>query len=425
MLSTKYTIALFLTALSLASISHSLQFNSTLPTHSQDDPVSFLQANINLSCDVCKFVVYEVEQYLLQHEPMIEKKLVQLCSYLPLQFEQICDTIVLVYGHTIIKLLEKYETPSAVCEEQLRLCPVEESQEQEEKIPKSNDRKDTILASDDFECTLCELMVSMIEHFIESKKSQREIMQFLNAACLRLPSSVSLTCTNLVRQYVPQIIDKIEKKFPPHRVCKEFVPLCRMDSSIAPLGLAAPEFNSCTICRTVMTQLDQQLMDRGDTWADIHKINQILRHHACKHVPETYHKECKHWVSLLNINQLKERHFLRQDQCQKECKKGDNNLPDNNQFPLLCYSCKYLVSVLNNFITKKSTQREIVRALSQTCELFPSSYKEICAELVKKYGSAIVKIMATLIFSPPQVCGAIHCCGWVAQSPSLPLEISS
>lgn len=82
-------IPLALVTLAAISFAQTPQLNSSLPRQFNDDPVAFLQANINLSCDVCKYVVYEVAQFLIQQEPMIEKKLVRLCSYLPLQFEQI------------------------------------------------------------------------------------------------------------------------------------------------------------------------------------------------------------------------------------------------------------------------------------------------------------------------------------------------
>lgn len=79
-----------------------------------------------------------------------------------------------------------------------------------------------------------------------------------------------------------------------------------------------------------------------------------------------------------------------------------------------------LVAIVDKFITKKSTMQEIVRAMTRTCELFPSSFQEICVQLVEAYGKDIVRILATLVFSPQQVCTVVRCCGWVAQPLSPP-----
>merc|ERR1719329_640608 len=54
-------------------------------------------------------------------ETEIEKKLVEACKLLPGQLEQLCDTIVLLYGHEMVEYILKYETPSIVCK-QIGLC---------------------------------------------------------------------------------------------------------------------------------------------------------------------------------------------------------------------------------------------------------------------------------------------------------------
>lgn len=91
-----------------------------------------------------------------------------------------------------------------------------------------------------------------------------------------------------------------------------------------------------------MHQLDLYMAEKRIAWADLQKIEHFLRNQVCKQLKGVQKKECKHWVALLNVDQLKERQLLSLDQCEEECKLEVDFVKQRNEFPLLCYSCKYV-----------------------------------------------------------------------------------
>eukprot|EP00689_Sawyeria_marylandensis_P002640 EC824265.1.p1 GENE.EC824265.1~~EC824265.1.p1 ORF type:complete len:215 (+),score=76.27 EC824265.1:53-697(+) len=88
------------------------------------------------ACDICKYIIFQLEDFVNKSEPEIEKELIKVCSHLPAPYETICDTVVLMYGHQIIQLLLQKEDPKTICK-QLHLCT--------EQIKSKND----------VECYLC------------------------------------------------------------------------------------------------------------------------------------------------------------------------------------------------------------------------------------------------------------------------------
>ena len=81
----------------------------------------------------------------------------------------------------------------------------------------------TNITSEGLKCDLCHLGVSYIENYIQNNHTETELENILDNLCYKTPDSH--LCIALVNNYLPQIIDLIEKKETPQEICY-FLSLC-------------------------------------------------------------------------------------------------------------------------------------------------------------------------------------------------------
>jgi saposin len=169
------------------------------------------QTNDGQFCDICTFVVQEAEQYANQSEPQIEQALLSLCSKLPGTMGNLCNTIVLIYGHQIIDFILKEENPHRVCC-QLHLCADNCTSTTITTTTTSkaiNIVDDSVVArptkgkteqSNEGFCDLCTFAVDQVEKFLAQNQTEEQIKASLSVICNTLPATLGDKCQTIVKQ---------------------------------------------------------------------------------------------------------------------------------------------------------------------------------------------------------------------------------
>jgi len=352
-------------------------------------------------CTTCETVVSYAEQYLNKSRPEVVKELVIACGKLPLAYQQICDTLVVNYADVLIDYLLDNQDPNKFCQE-FGLC----SSSQTEKVvvpPKQ-------VTSNPLECSLCKFLVGGVEKYIGSNHTEEEIKKGLNYVCAHIPSSFTQQCEAIVEQYSTIIIELIVQKFPADVVCQK-IKLCDASSKVAePVKLPFPVKSSqyCALCVEVTTFAENYIANNKTEANIIEALKKV-----CDYVPSLYTDQCKAILPFL-VDSIVQK-LLAEEPPKKICEQLSlctNTTRTLEQYSSLdkCNVCKDSVAVIDHFITKNSTEQEIIKVTEKVCQYLPSSYQPICVLVFEQYGAEIVTQLVAKVLDPTQVCDAVHLC---------------
>jgi hypothetical protein len=73
------------------------------------------------------------------------------------------------------------------------------------------------ITSEGLKCDLCHLGISYIQNYIQNNYTETQLENVLDNLCYKTPDSN--LCIGLVNNYLPQIIDLIEQKETPQKIC--------------------------------------------------------------------------------------------------------------------------------------------------------------------------------------------------------------
>ena len=68
-------------------------------------------------------------------------------------------------------------------------------------------------------CDICDLAVTAVENYLESNKTESQLQLMLDNVCTKTPFSSD--CQGLINQYLPKIIDLLEKQESPQVICEQ------------------------------------------------------------------------------------------------------------------------------------------------------------------------------------------------------------
>lgn len=156
----------------------------------------------DLECTVCGFLVGEVEQMVFSNKSIayIENELSYICSKLTGSWQDTCNKIVENDIPIIVQFLASQLTPSEICAK-LGLC--------------------TSSVQDDTKCSLCQLVVGEVETLLADQVVQEKIEALLSDLCSHLSTQWSTICSSMISQWLPEIIQLVEEKFPADYVCSK------------------------------------------------------------------------------------------------------------------------------------------------------------------------------------------------------------
>ncbi|KAN0032184.1 hypothetical protein ACTFIV_006061 [Dictyostelium citrinum] len=170
-------------------------------------------------CEVCNYVVTMVEVFVEQNrsETYIANSLEKICDIIPREdYKSTCRTIVITYTKAIIQLIINREPSEKICE-QIKVCPIPNpssspTKQVEPILPKRNE-------GDTLQCTICKLVATKLEEYIQSNKTIEEIEAELDDFCKIAFEKDPTQCQGFVKQYVPMILSFIKSKEDPTQAC--------------------------------------------------------------------------------------------------------------------------------------------------------------------------------------------------------------
>lgn len=160
----------------------------------------------DIACTFCS----SIENYLrlnLQLNPsvaQINAALDKSCnSYAPVQ-KASCLNFMNSKRSSFVAYILRVGTAVGMCKS-LRICPT--------------------TYQSDLECAICQAMAEALEYLLEEKYTEEEIEKALDKVCYMLPTMIRDTCTTMVKDYIPQIIEYIVHYKTTKELC-HYVKLC-------------------------------------------------------------------------------------------------------------------------------------------------------------------------------------------------------
>jgi len=366
-------------------------------------------------CGICQYAVSNLEQYINASESEIEQAALKLCKKLPSQYEQMCDTLVLMYLPNIIEqLLAEVPPHKACCKMTLchDNCDAPKQPEPVQKIELN------IPEGKDGNCAVCQFVVTNVENYLAQQSTQEEIIKQVNLLCSRLPTKFAQVCVNVADNYIPHIIYYIEQNFPAEKVC-QLIGVC---PSAAPVAVVPKQkvgdAQACQICTLAMTIL-QQYINQNST--DI-QIRTALEN-ACQKLPSQYSGICVTMVDTYEpIVMIMIRQYIATHQLSQVCHDigvcsskysltcAEKNFLAANPNSVFCAPCMAVVTLAEQQLSAESTRHMIKDKLFSLCGEIPSEQiSHLCRiAVVAKTDELIDAILARA--SPSEVCTVTGLC---------------
>jgi len=263
-------------------------------------------------------------------------------------------------------------------------------------------RKDTILPlSQSIKCSICHILVTYVEEFIQRNQSEAFIIRELNNLCKALPSGFGPACTQIVSEYAPKIISWIVNKEDPDKFCLS-VGLCTSDNvEILPVKVEqsrkeeivkkeTTQTVGCTICQTVVLYVEKWIQENSTEQAIIDRLEtfcsalgsvapecrsivatylpSIIQHILNKEDPLTFCTQVRLCTTVVNRAEIEKR---------AELQGG-------------CEICQMIVTYVEQLVQQNNTIAVIVAKVEDLCNLLPASVRPICDQIAVKYVPELV-----------------------------------
>lgn len=89
---------------------------------------------------------------------------------------------------------------------------------------------------------------------------------------------------------------------------------------------------------------------------------------------------------------------------------------NNEQSPITCTICQFVIGRMKHFVTENQTEEEIITSLKKSCDLFSViDYKQKCEDFLDQYSSYIIQMIASDV-QPIAACQSLGIC--VKDTPS-------
>jgi saposin len=182
------------------------------------------ELSLPVLCPLCEMITTKLVD-LIAHEPTEEEvrdALDRVCTLLPLNLKPKCIKFVDEYGAKIIHYLIKGSTPKFICV----LIGACDAAEKPAELPSQ--------PFGDGTCDTCKVLVQITYNMLLQNKTEEELKEILKNACHRIHIPFTEKCDEWVEKYLPDILQFLEQKFTPDKVCKS-IGLCQ----------ASPDRNIC------------------------------------------------------------------------------------------------------------------------------------------------------------------------------------
>jgi len=188
-------------------------------------------------CTVCTFIAVELDNMLADAdtEKEITAKIEAVCSHLPsfpATLRTDCDQFVEDNLPKILAELAKDMEPKTICSA-IHMCTATKLHTQEPTVAPPAAAKLHVQGGE--LCQVCNLVIEDLDQVLAQDATKKDIENALDQVCSGLPDSIMTTCTEIVDEYTPKILDLAANIFQPSYVCKH-IGLCGAQRKPALIG---------------------------------------------------------------------------------------------------------------------------------------------------------------------------------------------
>jgi len=179
----------------------------------------------SVTCVGCTYVISAVEGYLLTStdEAVIQKKLDQLCAYVP-NFETICDALAAQELQQVVSWIQA-ENTTVVCQK-LSLCSASAL------VAKP------MITFNQIACEACQVLVGAADQYLLNGNTIAQVQQKVESIfCGHLPSAFASTCDAIADQGFEAVL-KVANSETPVFACTQQLKVCPT-SAVKPLIIKA------------------------------------------------------------------------------------------------------------------------------------------------------------------------------------------
>lgn len=122
-----------------------------------------------------------------------------------------CERIITENADTLIRLIQKQESPASICTLDLDFCDID--------FWDSDD-----IETNGLKCSTCTFIINFIYNKIGSDNNLKKIESVLSIVCNKIPFGKNL-CKTIISKSLPALKNYLVKKFPPSLICSK-IKLC-------------------------------------------------------------------------------------------------------------------------------------------------------------------------------------------------------
>jgi saposin len=275
-------------------------------------------------------------------------------------------------------------------------------------------------------CKFCQNIVADVHTFIKEKKTEEDIANFLSSACTLIPSQQAANeCKQLVKQYVPEIIDLITSELTPQVVCS-LLKLCSGLEDTAshpeiafhhvPLQKEAStdvkDTEICNDCKKFMSDIRNWLTSKEYE----QQVEQVIDDAVCSFLGPL-EKECKELVHefLPQLINATAKYYDPNVICQPFCQGSMSrtvefyNSATRSGSDESCLLCKTLLSELQALVRNHDIQLAIMKFLKADVCSHMGSYNPTCNAMIDRYAPTFFEILASIL-DPASRCKMLRFC---------------
>jgi len=398
------------------------------------------------TCEFCVAIVKDVEGFLKDNktEQEILNFLTNACQMIPSKsVADECEMIVQTYLPEIIDLITSEVSPRSVCA-LIKLCDGLEDKVSHPKlsVPKVKPQLLTKFSPLPFQsepiCTDCQKFFADLKNLVVSNATEQEIETLIDQTLCGYLGSYEQMCKDLVKQYLPEIMQMLSSEFDPKVVCQSLgfctqtmpeastflLKLKLMKTKFFSLASADNSAEGCSICKAIMKDL--QDLDRNIAVQT--EIKNFLKKEVCDRLGN-YKIACEGLVDVYGeaLFELLANELDPESRCRSIgfCA-ADNVIRDPareatpSREPVStpvkhldaspqCILCEFIMKELDDLIGQNATEEQIIAALEKVCSFLPSSIRASCDDFVKTYGKAIIEMLVQEL-DPSVICTTLGLC---------------
>jgi len=285
----------------------------------------------------------------------------------------------------------------------------------------------------DVKCSLCQLIVTYVEDFVEKNQSEAFIIKELEHLCAALPGAFRQPCDQIVEQYAPQLIHWLIKKENPDAFCSSVKlcpsltnelpePIVVVEEKKKPLVQSSPKFVAgavgCTICQTVALYVEKWMAENSTEQSIIDRLEVFCSalgpaSPECKSIVATYLPQLIAWIEakespLVFCSQVGLCTGETQSSVQQPRLNGLRTQKRSEEQGA-CPICEMVVTYVEQLVAQNNTIAEIVAKVEEVCNLLPSPGSSFCDSLAQQYVPQLVQWILNKE-NPQNFCTSIGFC---------------